>query len=367
MKNTKTVVRRLLPYAALAALLLAGCAKNDDTASSSASSSGCQLPSGAIVLAYAHSTDYTTYKLDWIEKDGSNCIVRTNQITLSPSGGLRSPTAVGDYILIVDSSSSGRLLAYKRSDLTLAGQVNIGSYPQDMVTHNNVAYVADGNSNVKRIDIANLPTMTALSDINVGDKPTVVRKWGGKIYVGNQDWLTRSQASVSVIDPATNTVTDTFDTGPNNMDIAYDGTRIWTHNADWYNNMFVCQNTASLTYAPVSTYTPTNITPPAPYATNSNCTKGSLAFNNTTGYAILRQGSGGFHLFTISGTTLNDPPIDSTNRYVFVGNTTQYLAKVHNGDGSTNNLTVVIEDLNNNVLTTQTLTKDTDMYFFLNP
>jgi YVTN family beta-propeller protein len=277
---------------------------------------------------------------------------------------LRSPTAVGDYILIVDSSSSGRLLAYKRSDLTLAGQVNIGSYPQEMVIHNNVAYVADGDSQVRLIDIANLPTMTALSYITVGNKPTVVRKWGGKIYVGNQDWEDELQASVSVIDPATNTVTHTFNTGPNNMDIAYDGTRIWTHNPDWYGSL--CQ-AASLTYAPVDTYIPTNITPPAPYDTNSNCAKGSLAFNNTTGYAILRQGSGGFHLFTISGTTLNDPPIDSTNRYVFVGNTTQYLAKVHNGDGSTNNLTVVIEDLNNNVLTTQTLTKDTDMYFFLNP
>jgi hypothetical protein len=361
MKNTKTFVRRLLPYAALAALLLAGCAKNDDTAPSSE----CQLPSGAFALAYAHSTDYSTYKLDWIEKNGPDCIVRKNQITVSPSAGLRSPTAVGDYILIVDSSSTGRLLAYKRSDLTLAGQVNIGSYPQEMVIHNNVAYVAYGNSNVKRVDIANLPTMTVLSDIPVGNKPTVVRKWGGKIYVGNQDWDAKVQATVSVIDPTTNAVTNTFNTGPNNMDIAYDGTRIWTHNASWYNPG--CQNAASLTYAPVSTYIPTNITPPAPYATNSGCAKGSLAFNNTTGYAILRHSSGGFHLFTISGTTLNNPPIDSTNRYVFVGNTTQYLAKVHNGDGSTNNLTMVIENLNGAVLTTQTLTKDTDMYFFLNP
>jgi hypothetical protein len=365
MKNTKTFVRRLLPYAALAALLLAGCAKSDDTAPSSASSSECQLPSGAILLAYAHSTDYSTYKLDWIEKDGSNFTLQTNQINVSSSGGLRSPTAVGDYILIIDSSGSGRLLAYKRSDLTLAGQVNIGSYPQEMVIHNCVAYVADGDSKVKLINIANLPTMTVLSDIPVGNKPTVVRKWGGKIYVGNQDWDAKVQASVSVIDPTTNAVTNTFNTGPNNMDIAYDGTRIWTHNASWYNPG--CQNAASLTYAPVSTYNPTHITPPAPYDANSNCEKGSLAFNNTTGYAILRQGSGGFHLFTISGTTLNNPPIDSTNRYVFIGNTTQYLAKVHNGDGSTNNLTVVIENLNGAVLTTQTLTKDTDMYFFLNP
>jgi hypothetical protein len=366
MKNTKKFVRRLLPYAALAALLLAGCAKSDDTAPSSQ----CQTPSGEIVLAYAHSTDYSTYKLDWIEKDGSNFTVRTNQITLSPSAGLRSPTAVGDYILIVDSSGSGRLLAYRRCDLTLAGQINVGEYPQDMVIHNNIAYIAngaEGTNLLKRVGISALPTLAALSDITVGGQPSVVRKWNGLIYVGNQDWHSKTQATVSVIDPTTNAVTNTFNTGPNNMDIAYDGTRIWTHNADWYNNSYVCQNAASLTYAPVSTYTPTNIIPPAPYATNSGCAKGSLAFNNTTGYAILRHSSGGFHLFTISGTTLNNPPIDSTNRYVFIGNTTQYLAKVHNGDGSTNNLTVVIENLNGAVLTTQTLTKDTDMYFFLNP
>lgn len=319
-----------------------------------------------IVLAYAHSTDYSSYTLDWIEKNGESFSVQSSKLTLSASG-LRSPTPVGNYLLVVDSSNPGRLMAYDRATMTVAGQINVGSYPQDMVVVNSVAYIANGafgTNVVKRIDVSNLPSMTALSDITVGNQPSVVRYYNNRIYVGNQDWNNRIQATVSVINPATNSVEATFNTGPNNYDIAYDGTRIWTYNADWYDGSFTCQNNASLTYVSAATHTsPANITPPTGYNTSSNCSKSGFAFNSTGGFVALRHSSGAFHLFSINGATLNNTPVDSTNRYVFVGNGSQYLYKIHNGDGSTNVLTVRVENLSGTALATLQLTKDTDMYF----
>ncbi|MFZ5630630.1 MAG: YncE family protein [Spirochaetota bacterium] len=349
-----------LGFAVLAAGFWAvGCANNnsESTAATSATTE--------IVLAYTHSADYSSYKLDWVEKTGASFSAKTNQLTLS-SSGLRSPTIVGNYLLIVDSSSTGRLLAYNRSDMTIAGQTNVGSYPQDMVVVNNTAYIANGATGtnlLKRVDLSNLPAMSALSDITVGNQPSVVRYYNNRIYVGNQDWNSKTQATVSVVNPVTNTVETTFNTGPNNMDIAFDGTRIWTYNADWYNNSFVCQQNASLTYAPVSGYSPSNMNPPSGYDVSSNCAKSGLAFNSNGGFVALRHTSGQYHLFSISGTTINTTPVDSTNRYVFVGNGASHLYKIHNGDGSTSTLTTRIEDLSGNVLATVNLTKDTDMYF----
>jgi hypothetical protein len=347
--------------AILTALMLFACASNTtDTTTSS-------TPTTEIILSYTHTADYATYKLDWLEKTGTTYTVKTNQISLS-SSGLKSPTFTTNYILLVDSSTIGRLLAYKRSDLTLAGQLNVGSFPQDMVVVNNIAYIANGATSttlLKRVDVSNLPTLTALSDITVGAQPSVVRYWGDKIYVGNQDYTLKAQATISVINPTTNTVTNTINTGPNNMEIAYDGTRIWTQNVDWYNPG--CASGAStLTYAPVATYTPATVTTPAPYATNSNCSKGGIGFNSSGGFTALRHSSGNFHLFSISGTTLNTTAVDSTNQYKFVGSGGTYLYKIHNGNGSTNNLTTIVEDMSGSVLTTQTLTKDTEMYFFAN-
>lgn len=319
-----------------------------------------------VVLSYTHSADWSTYKLDWIEKNGMTYTVKTNQISVT-SSGLKSPTFSDDYILVVDSSSTGRLLVYKRSDLTLAGQINVGSYPGDMVVSGNIAYIANGATNttlLKRVYIGALPSLYLLSDITVGAQPSIVRKWNGKIYVANQDFTARTQATVSVIDPTTNTVTNTFNVGPNPMDIAYDGTRIWTQNVSWYNPG--CQNASTMTYAPTSTYTPATVTPSAPYNANSNCAKGGIAFNNNGGFVALRSSTTYFHLFSITGTTLNGTAVDSTNRYTSVGAGANYLYKIHNGDGSTSDLTTTIEDMSGTVLTTQTLTKDSDMYFFVN-
>ncbi|GAB4434025.1 MAG: hypothetical protein OHK0011_17130 [Turneriella sp.] len=350
------IARAKLCLALLIAAFAVGCA-NSDTDNTTAATP-------EIVLAYAHSTNYSSYTLDWIEKNGGSFSVQSSKLTLSASG-LRSPTPVGNYLLVVDSSSTGRLIAYDKSSMAIAGQINVGSSPQDMVVVNSVAYIANGATGtnlLKRVDVSSLPAMTALSDITVGNQPSVVRYYNGRIYVGNQDWSNKIQATVSVINPATNSVEATFNTGPNNMDIAYDGTRIWTYNADWYNP--TCQNNASLTYVSAATHTsPTNITPPTGYNTSSNCSKSGLAFNSTGGFVALRHSSGAFHLFSINGTTLNNTPIDSTNRYVFVGNGSEYLYKIHNGDGSTNVLTVRIENLSGTALATLQLTKDNDMYF----
>ena len=346
-----------LGIAVLASFWILNCAQNDNEAATI---------SPDIVLAYTHLDDYSNYQLDWVEKTGSSFVAKTAQLTLSASG-LRSPTVVGDYLLLVDSSLTGRLLAYRRSDMSLQGQIVVGSYPQDMVVVNNIAYIANGATGtnlLKRVDVSALPNMSTLSDVTVGPQPSVVRYYNSRIYVGNQDWNSKTQATVSVVNPTTNTVDTSFDTGPNNMDIAYDGSRIWTVNVDWYNGSFVCQENASLTYAPTASYSPVDtITPSGAYATNSGCAKTGLAFNSTGGFVALRHSSGKFHLFSISGTTLNTTPVDATNSYRFVGNGANYLYKIHNGDGLTNTLTVLIEDLSGTQVGTVNLTKYNDMYF----
>jgi len=361
MNSTKVLGRWALMIFSGAMVVLATACANSTTTTST--------PTTEYILAYTHSADYSTYKVDWLEKYGSTYTLKTNQISVNPSSGLRSPTFIGDYILLVDSSTTGRLLVYSKTNNTLLKQINVGTNPQDMVVVSSIAYIANGATGtnlLKRVDLSKLPEMTLLSDITVGNQPSVVRVWNNRIYVGNQDWNLKTQATVSVINPGSTTVASTFNTGANVMDIAYDGTRIWTQNADWYNGSFVCQQASTLTYATGTTFTPSTVTPPAPYTTNSGCSKGGIAFNSSSGFAAMRHSSGSFHLFAINGTTLNSTPIDTTNRYRFVGASSTYLFKIHNGDGSTNNLTTTIEDMSGSVLTTQTLTKDLDMYFFAN-
>lgn len=360
MISKKTVQRSALALLSCAAAVISFSCANSSTTST---------PTTEYILSYTHSADYSTYKIDWLEKLGSTITLKANQISVSGSGGLKSPTFFGNYLLVVDSSATGRLLAYSLSNNTLAGQINVGAFPQDMVIVNNIAYIANGSTGtnlLKRVNLAGLPSLALLSDITVGAQPSVVRNWNGKIYVGNQDWNTKSQATVSVIDPTTNTVISTFNTGPNNGDIAYDGARIWTQNVDWYNGSFVCQNSGTLTYASVTTYTPATVTLPSGYSTSSNCSKGGIAFNSSLGYVSLRHTSGQYHLFSIVGTSLISTPVDSTNQYRFVGSGGTYLYKIHNGAGTTSSLTVTIEDMNGLALGTQTLTKDSDMYFFAN-
>lgn len=342
----------------------AGCVNHGGDNNSNGQSTATQ--STSYLLAYAHSADYATYKLDWLQKTGSTYALMTNQISVS-SSGLHSPTVYNGYWLIVDSSATGRLLAYRQSDLSLAGQINVGSYLGDMVISGTTAYIANGatpTNLLKRVDLSNLPSLALLADIVVGNQPSVVRIWNGMIYVGNQDWNNKVQATISVVNPATNTVTNTFNTGHNNMEIAYDGTRIWSFNSDWYNVSYVCQNGVSLTYAAPTAYTPATVTAPAGYTASSNCVKAGLAFNNNQGYAAFRNASGNFDLFSITGTAVNATAVDTTNQYKFVGSGGTYLYKIHNGNGSTNNLTTNVEDMNGNLLTTQTFTKDADMYFF---
>lgn len=351
--------------------ILAGCVQNDDTTARTDATT-CNTPALAddVVLSYTHSADYTTYKLDWIEKSGLAFTVKTNQISVA-SSGLKSPTFTSDYILLVDSSSTGRLLVYKRSDLTLAGQINVGASPQEMVIDGATAYIplygglsSDSNI-VKRVDLCNLPSLTLLSDLTVGQKPSTVRKLSdGKIYIANQDSKNKTQASVSIINPTDSSVA-TANVGENPSDIAYDGTRVWSYNSKWFGG-----SAASLSYfllgggavTPVTTF-PLGYTP---------AFGGALAFNNSGGFVLLTNGttlpdfSNLFHLYAITGTTVDVTAVDATNQYRFIGAGSTYLYKIHNGDGSTNNLTTTIEDMSGTVVTTQTLAKDSDMYFFAN-
>jgi hypothetical protein len=358
-----------LPVAIAGFLMVAymfGCANNDD----SSSIANFEFADD-ILLAYAHSTDYSTYKLDWIEKNGGTFAVKANQISVSSSSGLKSPIFGKKYLLIVDSSSSGRLLVYDRSTLTLAGQINLGASPQEMLINGNTAYIplygglSTASATLKRVDITNLPSLSLLSDLTVGQKPSAIRKFSdGKMYIANQDSLSKAQASVSIID-ANNLAVTSVNVGENPSDLQSDGTRVWSYDSKWFGG-----TTASLSYFLLGGGTVTKITSFA--STYAPAFGGSMAFNTAGGFVLLNNGttladfSNLLHLFSISGTTVNSTAVDAANQYRFLGTGKTYLYKVHNGNGTTTNLTAIVEDKSGAVVTTQTFTKDSDMYFFAN-
>lgn len=341
---------------------LCSCAKTDDS-----SSVATFEFADDILLAYTHSADYSTYKLDWIEKSGSTFTVKANQISVSSSTGLKSPTFGKKYLLLVDSSTSGRLLVYDRTTLALAGQIAVGTSPQELLINGNTAYIplygttTGDSATLKRVDITNLPSLSLLSDITVGQKPSQVRKFSdGKIYVTNQDSRLKTQSSVSIVDANTLAITS-VNVGENPSDLQSDGTRVWSYDSKWFGG-----TAASLSYVALGGGTVTKITTFT--STYFPAFGGGMAFNDTSGYVLLSPNPAAFptifHLFTISGTTVNGTAADSTNQYAFVGVGKTYVYKIHNGNGSTSNLTTIVESKAGAVQTTQTLIKDSDMAFW---
>lgn len=329
-----------------------------------ANSSTTSTPTTEYLLVYAHSADYGTYKLDWIEKLDTTYTVKKNQVSVASSSGLKSPTFYGDYLMILDSSSVGKLLVYDKAKLTQVASLSLGgAYPNEMVIEGMIAYITingdfgtQGNA-VKVVSLANPTAPSIVSTLTVGNKPAALRKFNGKLYLANQDSITKSQATVQSIDLSTNTVSSAMNVGENPSDLAYDGLRVWSYNSKWFGG-----TTASVTY--ITGTTPVTITGfPGTYKPAFG---GNLAFNNAGGFITLSTNATTFNLFSVTGTTVNTTPIDSTNDYKYVGTGGTYLYKIHNGTGSTTNLTVTVESVAGAVLTTQSLTKDSDMSFFPN-
>lgn len=315
------------------------------------------------IFFYTHSDDYSTYTLDVLEQgsDGSFS-VKTGLITVNASSGLKSVMEYNNYLYIVDSSSTGKLLVYDRTTLSQVKALDIsGNYPQEMVIANGKAFIGiTGNfgspdNKVKVINLDNPADPVVSTTLIVGNNPTALRLLNGKINVSNIDNVNKTQSTIQIIDPSDNSVSTAINSGENPSDLAYDSSRVWSYNSKWFGG-----TSASLTY--VTGTTPTQINAfPAGY---SPAYGGSIAFNSSQGYLLLDNGSSVFHLFSISGTTVNTTPADAVNKYKYVGTGANHLFKAHNGDGTTSNISVVIENLNGVAVGNAQLTKYNDMGFW---
>lgn len=319
------------------------------------------------VLFYTHSADYSTYYVDWLEQGTSGWTVKTNQISISSSSGLKSVQTYGNYIVLLDSSSVGRLLVFDRTTLAQSAALTVGgAYPTEMVIHGTSAYVSingdfvtQGNA-VKVVDLTNPLSPSVTATLTTGNKPATLRKINGKLYLANQDSITKAQATVQSVDPySANAVSVAINVGENPSDMGYDGSRIWTYNSKWFGG-----TAASLTH--ITGTTPTNITTFA--TTYKPAFGGSIAFNNSGGFVLLSPNPAAFptvfHLFAIAGTSVNGTAVDATNQYQFVGAGETYFFKVHNGNGASQTLSLSVETLTGSPVTTQTLTKDSDMGYW---
>jgi YVTN family beta-propeller protein len=101
--------------------------------------------------------------------------------------------------------------------------IDVGAGPNGVAYDGTNIYVTNsGSNNVSVIDPA---TNTVTDTVDVGAYPTGVAYDGTNIYVANS-----AGNDVSVIDPATNTQAGYLDVGTNPIGVAYDGTNIYVTN-----------------------------------------------------------------------------------------------------------------------------------------
>ena len=104
-----------------------------------------------------------------------------------------------------------------------AATIAVGTSPSGVAYDGTNIYVTNFNS--ASVSVINPTTNTVTTTIAVGTRPFGVAYDGTNIYVTNN-----GSNSVSVINPATNTVTTTIGVGSLPYGVAYDGTNIWVAN-----------------------------------------------------------------------------------------------------------------------------------------
>ena len=106
-----------------------------------------------------------------------------------------------------------------------AATITGGSSPNGVAYDGTNIYVTNSTSN--NVSVIDPATNTVTDTIDVGTNPNGVAYDGTNIYVTNFN-----SNNVSVIDPATNTVTTTINVGSFPAGVAYDGTNIYVTNED---------------------------------------------------------------------------------------------------------------------------------------
>ena len=104
-----------------------------------------------------------------------------------------------------------------------AAVIAVGDRPYVIAFDGTNIYVANSSGNT--VSVIEPATNTVTTTINVGSQPSGIAFDGTNIYVANF-----SGNTVSVIEPATNTVTATINVGSEPSGIAFDGTNIYVAN-----------------------------------------------------------------------------------------------------------------------------------------
>lgn len=137
-------------------------------------------------------------------------------------------TADGRY-LAISAEYSGYLVFIDTEEMTLAGQVEIGSLPRDvrLAPAGDVFYVT--NEGLDGIQIVDATSWELLEFVPTGDGAhgLEVSRDATRMFVAN-----RAAGSISVIDVATRDVVETWQVGgsPDEMVLNPDGTQLWASN-----------------------------------------------------------------------------------------------------------------------------------------
>ncbi|MEO3761719.1 beta-propeller fold lactonase family protein, partial [Mycobacterium sp. B14F4] len=225
-------------------------------------------------------------------------------VALSPDGSrLYVANKNGFTVSVVDTAAAA-----------VIATVRVGMYPSDVAVSGTRAYVTNQNSDSVSVIDANPASTTfnqVIGTITLASKanPTsvVVSADGTLVYVANSD------DTISVIDPATNTVIRTVqidanpETGAHTLSLSADGTRLFVTDAADRALRWVSLVTTAANNQPPVAGTPTVGTP---NPTNGAVT-GSLNFTDPDGnpltYTVPTQPSSGTVTITTNGTYTYTP------------------------------------------------------------
>lgn len=325
-------------------------------------------PVNGPVAAFSYYKDgaNTTQYIGWVERNGATFSIQKDKIQLENSNGVRMALYRHRYLLVADSSTSGKLHIYDTwsNGQLIASTESLGDYPQDIAIYQNKAYIviqqAYGDTSNDHVAIVRLDTISSpvveSTPISVKDKPKPAFTDGTSIYIGNQDYESKTGSTLSVINPITNSVIATYDTGENPATISSYASSLWTLNTGWFgtSNSSITRITGGV----VST-----ISEPDLDGDSTTEDFSDLAFNSSNGYVLVKDSNDsvtGLARLSTDQSKVTEY-IDNTKMYLEIdkGSSSSTFLKVYRGtDGTTSTRTLIIEDLSGNKLSELELTLD---------
>ncbi|MCS6983596.1 MAG: hypothetical protein NZM25_00525 [Leptospiraceae bacterium] len=201
----------------------------------------CRIRPNNPILAFSHSSNFTTYYLDLIYANGT---VEAQKVTLNGSTGIKDVELYHNcegksYLILSDSRSTGG--AIRIYDLDNMGgplaSVNTDDYSQELeIAQRKVYYAVQNKDEVRYFSLENPASPGTVQSIPVGKKPTNLLRVGNTLYVTNQDFIDMQNPTVSVISLWTNTVISTVWVGHNPVALLWDGETLWSYNAGYFNS-----------------------------------------------------------------------------------------------------------------------------------